>query len=52
MRAARASPQRRLLMKKKSIRNIEYELLFGGEKELPSPEESIEKIRAYAKDDA
>jgi len=33
---------------KKKTPNIEYELLLGGEKELPSPEESIDKIRAYA----
>jgi hypothetical protein len=33
---------------KKKTPNIEYELLFPGEKDLPSPEESIDKIRAYA----
>ena len=36
---------------KKKIRDIEYELLLPGEKDLPGPEESIDKIRAYAKDD-
>jgi len=36
---------------KKKTRNIENELLFPGEKDIPGPEESIDKIRAYAKDD-
>jgi len=39
-------------MKKKKPPNIdEYDLLFPGEKELPGPEESIDKIRAYATGD-
>ena len=35
-------------MKKNKTRDIEYELLFPGEKDLPGPQESIDKIRAYA----
>jgi 3,4-dihydroxy 2-butanone 4-phosphate synthase/GTP cyclohydrolase II len=33
---------------RKKTRDIENELLFPGEKDIPGPEESIDKIRAYA----